>query len=164
MTVSPVDALNATFEKTHLWLKDLMMHGNFLDDLQAYSAFRAVLHALRDRLRVDEAAHLAAQLPMLVRGIYFEGWKPAAVPTRERTLQDFLDHVRENLGPASQIDANMATRAVFSLLDEKISFGEIRTIRQVLPPELRKLWPAGEPVTSAGTTHAALQESRHARD
>lgn len=157
MTVSPVDALNSTFEKTHLWLKDLTADGHFLDDLQAYSGFRAVMHALRDRLRVEEAAHLAAQLPMLIRGMYFEGWKPAAVPTRERTLEDFLDHVRDNLGPTSQVDANMATRAVFRLLEEKISLGEIQNIRQVLPPELRQLWPQHEKAgTSAGTVEPEI--------
>jgi uncharacterized protein (DUF2267 family) len=31
-----------------------------------------VLHALRDRLTVEEASDLAAQLPMLIRGLYYE--------------------------------------------------------------------------------------------
>jgi uncharacterized protein (DUF2267 family) len=34
-----------------------------------------MLHALRDRLPPEIAVHLSAQLPMLVRGIYYEGWK-----------------------------------------------------------------------------------------
>src|SRR5438552_3108412 len=107
MTVSPIDALNTTFEKTQCWLKELTKEGYFAEEGQAYAAFRSVLHALRDRLPVDEAAHLAAQLPMLIRGMYYEGWKPSAVPTRERTLREFLDHVRRNLGHADY-DPNLA--------------------------------------------------------
>jgi len=156
MTVSPVEALNATFEKTHLWLMDLTADGHFVDDLQAYSGFCAVMHALRDRLQVDEAAHFAAQLPMLIRGMYYEGWKPAAVPIGERTLDDFLNHVRENLGRTTRIDAHMATRAVFRLLDEKITLGEIQNIRCVLPAELRELWPP--PAESAAHIAAGCVE------
>jgi uncharacterized protein (DUF2267 family) len=51
---------------------------------QSYSALRAVLHALRDRLTVAETAHLSAQLPMLIRGIYFKGWDPTKVPVRSK--------------------------------------------------------------------------------
>ena len=43
---------------------------------QSYAALRAVLHRLRDRLSVDGAAHLGAQLPTLIRGVYYDGWKP----------------------------------------------------------------------------------------
>jgi hypothetical protein len=59
------------------------------DQHQAYSALRAVLHAVRDRITVDEAAHLGAQLPLLIRGIYCEGWHPAATPRKERHCQQF---------------------------------------------------------------------------
>jgi uncharacterized protein (DUF2267 family) len=85
-----------TLQKTNIWLKEIM------DDLgpdrqRAYHAPRAVLHTLRDRLTVEEAAHLSAQLPLLVRGIYFEGWHPAHKPTTERSQEDFLEQVRTRL-------------------------------------------------------------------
>jgi uncharacterized protein (DUF2267 family) len=75
MSATGLDVFDQTLQKTNIWLKEIM------DDLgpdrqRAYHALRAVLHTLRDRLTVEEAAHLSAQLPLLVRGIYFEGWHP----------------------------------------------------------------------------------------
>jgi uncharacterized protein (DUF2267 family) len=139
MLLSAVDSLNATFQKTHEWLDDLAREGGFMHESQAYSALRSVLHALRDRLTIDEAAHLAAQLPMLVRGFYYEGWKPAATPHKERRLDDFLRAVAVSLGNAN-VDPEHACRAVFAFLRGRISAGEIGDIRHMLPAEIRALW------------------------
>ena len=135
-----VDALETTVHKTHLWLKELMSLGHYLEENQAWSALRSVLHALRDHLTIDEAAHLSAQLPMLVRGCYYEGWKPSAVPDKHRTREAFYEAVRTNLGNAS-MDPMQAIDAVLQLLDHHVSPGELRTIKSMLPQELRELWP-----------------------
>jgi uncharacterized protein (DUF2267 family) len=63
------------------------------DRHHAYVALRAVLHALRDRLPPEVAVHLGAQLPILVRGIYYEGWHMAGKPVKDRSVQEFADHV-----------------------------------------------------------------------
>ena len=60
---------------------------------QSYAALRAVLHALRDRLPVDEASQLGAQLPMLVRGIYYSGWDPSKVPVK-MSRDEFMQRIR----------------------------------------------------------------------
>jgi uncharacterized protein (DUF2267 family) len=65
---------------------------------QSYNALRAVLHALRDRLTVDEAAHFAAQLPMLVRGLYYDGWDPSRVP-KKMNREEFLEQIRKEMAP-----------------------------------------------------------------
>src|SRR6516162_2996456 len=85
---------DSTVQTTHVWLNELMALTGWQDPHPAYLALRAVLHALRDRLSVDEAAALGAQLPMLVRGFYYEGWHPHGKPLRERTREEFLAHVR----------------------------------------------------------------------
>jgi uncharacterized protein (DUF2267 family) len=137
-----VGVFDRTVQKTHEWLTELAEIGEFTSETQAYTALRAVLHSLRDRLVVDEAAALAAELPMLVRGIYFEGWKPALAPNRERTMEAFLDSVRESLRGANwTIDAEQACRAVFQLLTRRISAGEIRDVRSMLPGVIQELWP-----------------------
>ena len=48
------------------------------DRRSAYRALRSVLHVLRDRLTPEQAVHLGAQLPLLVRGIFYDGWRIAA--------------------------------------------------------------------------------------
>ena len=99
-----------------------------------------VLHALRGRLTVDEAADLSAQLPTLIRGIYYEGWKPAVVPVRERKREQFLSHVRESYKHDESVDVEEVVRAVFRVLTNRISSGEIDDIRHSLPTELSSLW------------------------
>src|ERR1700745_3712013 len=70
-----------TIQLTNLWLKKLIEEHHLRDRHQAYSALRAVLHALRDRLTPEQAVHFAAQLPIIVRGVYYEGWHLTAKPS-----------------------------------------------------------------------------------
>ena len=72
MTATGLDVFDSTVQKTNTWLNDLMQVGGWVDRRTAFRALRATLHALRDRLIVDEVAQLSAQLPMLIRGLYFE--------------------------------------------------------------------------------------------
>jgi uncharacterized protein (DUF2267 family) len=117
------------------------MEGLHTDDWHlAYLALRATLHALRDRVGPENAVHLAAQLPMLVRGLYYEGWRMAASHTRERTRADFLEHVRAELPRGSATDANLAARAVFAVMWQKLDVGEVGKVLDLLPEELKELW------------------------
>ncbi len=131
-----------TLQLTHIWLKRLMEELHTEDRHQAYLALRAVLHALRDRLTVEEATDLGAQLPMLVRGIYYEGWNPAKTPSRERSRQAFFDHVNRILPGGFEYDADLATRAVFKLLAERVTAGEIKDVKSMLPGDVQTLWPS----------------------
>ncbi len=130
-----------TLQKTHLWLKDLMEELWWDDQHRAYLALKATLHALRDRLTVGEAVHLGAQLPMLMRGFYYEGWSPAGKPLKERRKEEFLAHVQEYLRREGDIDAEKIVHGVFKVLSKRVTEGEIEDIKQILPPELRDLWP-----------------------
>ena len=101
-----------------------------------------MLHALRDRLIVEEAADLGAQLPMLLRGAYFEGWKPAGKPLKERHLTEFLRHVSTELAGTEPEDPKVVTRGVFAVLARHLSPGQLADIRQGLPEQVRELWPS----------------------
>lgn len=85
--------IDRSVEKAHVWINEVAEQLGSDDHRLAYRVLRAYLHALRDRLPVNEAAQLAAQLPELIRGIYYEGWKPATTPVHYRDLADFLDWV-----------------------------------------------------------------------
>ena len=140
-----VDSLNHTFEKTHIWLRELSEEAGLLSEAQAYSILRAVLQTLRDRLTIDECAHLASHLPMLLRGVYYEGWKPARNPVKHRSVEEFLAAIADRLGN-SAVDPEHGCRAVFRFLDSKINRGELDDVRHMLPAEIRGLWgPSSSP-------------------
>ena len=111
-------------------------------DRRAYRLLRNVLHALRDWLPQEEMADLAAQLPVLVRGIYFEGWKPSETPVWNRKKEDFIARVQEAFSDDLLNDPDEAVAAVFSLLDRHVSYGEIEDIRHSMKKPLREFWPA----------------------
>ena len=140
MATTHLKQFDAAVHKTNAWIRDLMEIMDWEDRGRAYLALRAVLHALRDRLTIEEAVDLAAQLPMLVRGFYYEGWQPANVPVRDRTVEDFLQHVRDGYPGNSWVDVEQMTRAVFRLLADHISSGEIQDVLRCLPEKLRTLW------------------------
>lgn len=141
MSMTNVSSLNRSIEKTQIWLKELVEIGRLKDESQAYSVLRSVLHALRDRLTADEAAHLAAQLPLLIRGTYYENYKPARAPMSVRKVDDFLARIREETRDATAVEPLHALRAVAVLLHRKISSGEMDKVLQMLPAEIREIWP-----------------------
>jgi uncharacterized protein (DUF2267 family) len=87
------------------------------------------------------AVHLGAQLPMLVRGLYYEGWQMAGKPTKDRGVQEFVEHVREQLPPQFSMDPLTVTRGVFEILWDKLDPGESAKVIDHLPVPLRTLWP-----------------------
>lgn len=140
MTTSTVSSLEQTIHKTNAWIDELAQDMG-REHQQAYAALRAVLHALRDRLTVTEASDLAAQLPMLVRGVYYESWNPAHTPTRDHDLQSFLERIASELEPGPPIDPEQAARSVFKLLSIHCTDGQVNHVRSNLPKELQTLWP-----------------------
>ena len=144
MSATGLDVFDRTLHKTNMWLKDLMGIMGSDDRHRAYVALRVTLHALRDRLTVEEAAQLAAQLPMLIRGFYYEGWDPTGKPLKERHKEQFLTHIREEIRGDDRIDPEQVARAVFLLLSRRVAEGEIADVEHVLPSEIRQLWPDAE--------------------
>jgi uncharacterized protein (DUF2267 family) len=144
MSMTGVESFDTTLQKTHLWLNELMdeLHWNDWDDrYRAYAALRATLHALRDRLSVEETAHLGAQLPMLIRGFYYEGWTPAGKPARERRKEEFLAPIQAHFRNDPDLDPERVARAVFSVLARRVTAGEIADVKSMLPKDLLELWP-----------------------
>ncbi len=140
MMTTGLDVFDTTVQETNLWLKDLMERLNTHDRRHAYSTLRAVLHALRDRIGPANAVHLGAQLPMLVRGLYYEGWHNGGF-TKERHEAEFIAHVGLELRQGDEIEIEDGICAVFGLLARKLDFGETIKVAGVLPKELRELWP-----------------------
>jgi uncharacterized protein (DUF2267 family) len=122
------------------WLKELQDKGELADEAAAYAVLRAVLHQLRDRLTLEEGMGLGAQLPLIVRGLYFEGWRPHAVPRKVRSKEKFLDELSEAILPHTY-PVEWAVKAVFTLLSRHCDPGEIADVIDQLPTEIKELWP-----------------------
>jgi uncharacterized protein (DUF2267 family) len=141
MTATHVSTFERTVDKTNAWLQRLRRIGRFDDDEQAYSALRAVLQSLRDRLTTTEAAHLSAQLPLLVRGVFYEGWSPSDGPADINNQNEFFDAIDAKLSRGTKIDPEDSARAVFTLLEQRVTEGEIEDVQHMLPEAIRNLWP-----------------------
>ncbi|MBV7331611.1 DUF2267 domain-containing protein [Chloroflexi bacterium TSY] len=129
-----------TVHETNTWLHEISDVMGHPDRQVAYHALRGVLFALRDRLTVAEALNLSAQLPMLIRGIYFEGYKASGKPEKFH-LDEFLARVSKELRSCGRVNPERVTRAVFQVLERHVTAGEIEDIRTSLPRDIRRLWP-----------------------
>lgn len=132
-----------TIQDTNHWLAQI---GEEVDGdrQEAYHALRAVLFALRDRVPTDLAAALGAQLPVLIRGIYYEGYDPSSTPLTYRTLDEWEDEVEAAYLHPKGGDPEAMTTAVFRLLRDNLSEGLVEKIFTALPEDVRELWPRVE--------------------
>ena len=140
MSTAGISAFESTVHSTNVWLHDLMDLMGWQDKHRAYHALRVVLHTLRDRLPVEQAAALGAQLPMLVRGFYYEGWHPHGKPVKERTKEAFLGHIAAAFQNDPDVKAEDVARAVFHVLAKHVTPGEVKHVTLSLPGEIRSLW------------------------
>ena len=140
MSATGLPVFDRTLQETNLWLKELMARLDIDDRAQAYAILRATLHALRDRIGPENAVHLGAQLPILLRGMYYEGWRITRTPTKERHKSDFLAHAHREMPGVCNSDTELAVRAVFEVLWDRVDQGEIAKLVEIFPKELRELW------------------------
>jgi uncharacterized protein (DUF2267 family) len=127
-------------EKTNVWLDELAAELGTDDRKAAYEVLRGFLHALRDRLTVEEGAQLAAQLPELIRGIYYEGWQPAKTPARYGDIDSFLERVANQAPLHGETEASYAAAAAARVLSRHVSSGEIEDVLATLPAAIRPLF------------------------
>ncbi len=139
-TASEIAAVERSVEKTNVWLAQIADELPGGDRAEAYRVLRAVLHTLRDRLTIEESAQLAAQLPMLIRGLFYEGWRPAAVPAPYHDADELLRRVASEAHMAGETEASFAVAAVSRVLRAHVSHGELEDVLLVLPQQIRALF------------------------
>jgi uncharacterized protein (DUF2267 family) len=141
MSALGLEGLDHTVQLTHIWINELDSRLAWNNKPRSYRLLKAVLHALRDSLQVNEAADLGAQLPGLLRGAYYEQWRPALTPIKNRSVDEFLSRVNEDFKKDPIPNSAQAVMAVFQLLTKRITEGEIEDVRRSLPAEVRNIWP-----------------------
>ena len=157
-----VEAVDRSIERTNEWLDELSLLLCADDSADAFATLRSVLHALRDRLPLIASSRVAAQLPLVLRGVYFEGWQPDRGPVHTRSLGEFLTLVDRDTPHGGELGAEDKARAVFRLLGSRIDAAEMARLVAALPAPVQELFPSahGDVVSVAparsSLRHAAL--------
>ncbi|MEU8408245.1 DUF2267 domain-containing protein [Micromonospora sp. NPDC048842] len=142
MADAMISAFESSLDKTNLILKDIENAYGWPKDRrnQSYAALRTVLHLLRDRLPVDESVEFAQQLPVLVRGIYFDGWMPSDVPIK-LNRDDFLYEVRQGFPYDAEGGPERVTQVVLDTLRRHVTQGEWQDVKDTMPKDLATMMP-----------------------
>jgi uncharacterized protein (DUF2267 family) len=139
MAATGLEVFDKTIQTTNIWLDDIMVEIG-PDRQLAWKVLSTVLHKLRDRLPVEAAAHLGAQLPLLVRGVYYDQYIPARQPSDVGTIEEFCAEVGKWLADARPVDPEAAVRAVFGVLLRRLDPGMIAKLWSMVPRSIRAFW------------------------
>jgi uncharacterized protein (DUF2267 family) len=140
MTMTGLPVFDETVHATNTWLHEITSRLGWDDRQKGYRLLRLSLHALRDRLPVAEAAQFSAQLPILLRGVFYEGWRPTRTRGRVRTIDKFLAGLRAAFSDDPEFDPEAAFREVINVMRMHVSAGEIEDMRRAMPTEIKRLW------------------------
>ena len=151
MSANGLDVFDRTLETTHIWLNEICRELG-PDKHIAWKVLSVVLHKLRDRLPLPLVGHLGAQLPLMVRGIYYDQFEPGRL-TERKSRDGFIAEVAEALSDTRPVNPEQAIRCVFGILSRHVSEGQVRKICDALPHGLRQLWPTMEELRLAETVH-----------
>ncbi|MFT6075392.1 MAG: hypothetical protein ACJAVT_000680 [Yoonia sp.] len=133
MSAQGLEVIDHTVHLTHEWINELADRLDWTSARDVLRLMRSTLRAIRDHLRVDETAQFSAQLPLLIRVMYFEGWVPKTTPIKERHLEDFVSRIEVLVADVKEYRGAADIQAVLKMLNARISRGEVEDIRANLP-------------------------------
>jgi uncharacterized protein (DUF2267 family) len=155
MSANGLDVFDRTIQTTNLWLDEVML--DIVEDRQtAWRVLGVVMRKLRDRLPVDLAAHLGAELPLLVRGAYYDQFEPAKLPVRINSIEEFCLEVEILLHDGRPVDPRLAVGSVFALLSRQIAEGQVAELQHALPKSIHEFW-----IAASESLGSLPWESRH---
>jgi uncharacterized protein (DUF2267 family) len=123
------------------WINDLAQRLGWHDRAKAYAALIGALHGLRDVLPRDEVVYFGAQLPLLLRGLYYEGWHPGAHPPAQ-SLSALTERIHQAVDRDPGVDSEAVARGAFALLAARLSPSEVEDAIAAMPRSLHALWPS----------------------
>lgn len=142
MTAQGLEVIDHSVHLTHEWINELAGRLDWSSKRSALRLLRVTLHRVRDHLLVDEMAQMSAQLPVMIRGFFFEGWVPKDTPIKERRKEDFIAFVAHQMSDTAEYRGRDDIKCVFDLLNARLSRGEVEDIRASLPQDLSDMWSA----------------------
>ncbi len=142
MSAKGLQVIDHTVQLTHEWINELVERLDWTSPHDALRLMRVTMTTIRDHLSHEEVAQFSAQLPLLIRGMFFEGWRPSTTPIHERDRASFVLRIETLVGDVAEYRGPEDISAVFKLINARISQGEVEDVRASLPAAIRGLWPA----------------------
>lgn len=142
MSAKGLEVIDHTVQETHMWINETRDRLGWTEHRDAMRFLRVVLRTLRDQLPHDEMAQFSAQLPLLIRGMFFEAWQPHRTPVKDNSAEGFIAAVETDVGQVAEYRGTEDITTVLSVLQNRISEGEIADVLANLSPDIRALWPA----------------------
>jgi len=163
MSRTGVDSLDRSIDKTNVWLADVAANFGTEDRRLAYRVTRSWLHTLRDRLPVPIAAHIAAQLPELLRGVFYEGWNPSKVPVKY-SKDEYIARFAKD-AQIHHAEVPRAGRLVTAAFGKHLSPGAMNEALGALPADIRNLvaasdGAASEDASKNSAAHSGIAEGK----
>lgn len=141
MSAQGLEVIDHTVQLTHEWINELRDRLDWTSSRDALRLMRVTLAQVRDHIGHDELAQLSAQMPLLVRGMFFEGWSPSHTPIKDRSAETFVAAISDQVSEVQEWRGPEDITAVFQTLNARISEGEIADVKANLPKHIRALWP-----------------------
>jgi len=140
MAATGFDAFDRAVQRANEWLNDLAAElGKDGDRAYAYRVLRSHLHVLRDRVTPDQAVHFASELPLLLRGVFYEGWHASATPETYRDADTFLARLVDQGQLAGPTEASFAAESTIRMLRRHMTSGQVDELLQALPEAIRRV-------------------------
>jgi uncharacterized protein (DUF2267 family) len=146
-TTTGVRNLDNSIDLTNVWLRDILSQLKWQSKESAYQALRGTLHAIRDRLPAEEAVDLASQLPLMIKGVYYDGWTLRDKPEKFKK-EEFARRVHAQFEFDDNVNPAEVIRAVLRVMYRHIGEGEIRDVKLNMPKEIQEWFP--EEITPKG--------------
>ena len=140
MSTTILPLFDKSLQTTAIWLEEIQSDIG-PDRAFAWRVLSVVLQNLRDHLPLEITAHLGAQLPMIVRGTFYDQFDPTGLPKQAHGADEFLQSVADGLKDTRGVDPRDAVQAVFGVLDRHLSRGQIDKAVRSLPRGIRAMWP-----------------------
>jgi uncharacterized protein (DUF2267 family) len=153
MSANGLEVFDRTLHIANTWLGEIMEQTGH-DRQAAWHILGTVLHTIRDRIPEGLAAHLGAQLPLLIRGLYYDQWRAGQEVQKWRSVDEFTAVIMADFRGLETVDHLAAARAVFQVLNHYVDPGQVSNIRTAMPEEVRALWPESGP-TAGGKLESA---------
>lgn len=108
--------------------------------------WRAVMHTIRDRIHISESIDLISPLPMILKGMYVEGWKYHDKPLYDfETLEQMKTQVKalQNKYGEARFDWSKPTDEIISItlesLEKYVPAEQMEQIRNQLPDDIKEV-------------------------